>query len=134
MLRRVILYIRQKPKSVRDSYAFVLAGTLTTAVALIWVWNWPSMIEGRQYTPDGESSAPLSDFLDKAKDQVANARQSVDLESLSEVVPADPAAAGGVSVQSAINSAAVTTSATSTTPPPIRVVTTTTTSSATTTR
>lgn len=85
MLRRWILKIRHKPKHVRDSYALGIAAVTTTLVAAVWLYHWPAMIEARQQARRSEvAEVPTTSFLEQAKEQIATARESIDLEKLSE--------------------------------------------------
>ncbi|MFN3188475.1 MAG: hypothetical protein ACK42D_02955 [Candidatus Paceibacteria bacterium] len=79
MLLRAIENVRQKPKAVRQRYAFVIAATFTAVVAGVWSLSLPSRFmevqEGviatsPQMTSQQPASVPFSGVWNEFKQQV----------------------------------------------------------------
>ena len=87
MLKRVIRAVRQKPKAVRDQYAFFLAISLTGVIVVFWLLSLGSMFEGMalsQLAAEDESSEDFSD--ESLVDMISEVRQEFDELDLSTVV------------------------------------------------
>ena len=79
MIKKLLRNIRQKPKAVREQYAFWIACTLTSVVAIVWMTTHISPFESPE-TPEEVTvveSDTLSNFMDVAQNQISAARQEV---------------------------------------------------------
>jgi len=79
VIKKLLRNIRQKPKAVREQYAFWIACTLTSVVAIVWMTTHISPFESPE-TPEEVTvveSDTLSNFMDVAQNQISAARQEV---------------------------------------------------------
>lgn len=84
MLRRLIVKTRNKPKDVRDRYAFSIAVGFTSIVALVWLYHAPGrFFAGIADVPDDVVS-PVASFFDQFGNQVASVKDSLPESSTSD--------------------------------------------------
>jgi len=99
VIKKLLRNIRQKPKAVREQYAFWIACTLTSLVAIVWVTTLISPF-GSPETP-GEvtvsESDTLSNFMDVAQNQINTARQEVQ-----NILPTDGSATATANISSVV--------------------------------
>ncbi len=92
-MRRLIENIRQKPKRIKDQYAFYGATAITGIIAIIWAISVPAGFEKNNESQDmvDENNRPaFSTFFGQMKDQFAGLRTSLDeLASSTEEFVAD---------------------------------------------
>lgn len=69
MIKKLLRYVRQQPKPVRNRYALVLSSTFTAFVALIYLISGSSQGEQAASVAQTESNLPFSTFINQAKDQ-----------------------------------------------------------------
>ena len=79
MLRKLIGNIRRQPKRTRDNVALGVASTVTFVVALVWVFNAPTMFSG--LTGVGETAKKEGGFLDTISEQTAAVKDAFSSES-----------------------------------------------------
>ena len=80
MIKKFLRNIRQKPKAVREQYAFWMASGLTSVVAVVWVTTLINSPFESNETPDEVTvvePSTLSNFMDVAQNQINTARQEV---------------------------------------------------------
>ena len=79
MIKKFLRNIRQKPKAVREQYAFWIACTLTSVVAIVWVTTRISPFESAEVPGEVTvvESDTLSNFMDVAQNKINTARQEV---------------------------------------------------------
>jgi hypothetical protein len=78
MIRRFLLYLRQKPKPFRDNVAVGVAVSFTAVVALIWSTGVPERFETIARTSIEASEQPIfSQFSSKIGEQLAQVKQVV---------------------------------------------------------
>ena len=89
MIKKLLRNIRQKPKAVREQYAFWIACTLTSVVAIVWVTTRISPFESAEVPGEVTvvESDTLSNFMDVAQQQISTARQEVQ-----NILPSDSSA------------------------------------------
>lgn len=82
MIKNTLRSIRQKPKAVREQYAFWIACTLTSMIALVWVASHTGGV-GVITGPVAEQEASvantnsLSNFLSEAQEQISTVQKEV---------------------------------------------------------
>jgi hypothetical protein len=79
MLIRTIRSVRQKPKQVRDKYAFGVAVGMTAIIASVWVWQLSgtaSIVETENVAPVAAPAA-FSTLLDEAKKKFSETTQDL---------------------------------------------------------
>jgi hypothetical protein len=80
VIKKFLRNIRQKPKAVREQYAFWMASGLTSVVAVVWVTTLINSPFESNETPDEVTvvePSTLSNFMDVAQNQINTARQEV---------------------------------------------------------
>jgi hypothetical protein len=70
-MKKLIKHIRSQPKSKIDSYAFMVAGTFTGIVALVWAFSLPQKMERVNGSEESNSQAPFSNLLKETGEQLA---------------------------------------------------------------
>lgn len=75
MLRRWVQKLRHKPKSVRDNIALGVAGSITAAILLAWVFVTPEKI-GTVADSSEDRPGTFSLLFDRIKDQTASIADS----------------------------------------------------------
>jgi hypothetical protein len=73
-MRRFFQNIRKKPKSIRNNYAFAIAGSFTVVVMMIWVVSQPNdgIFTGGGKLSEEEKNSPFSTFIKESKEQMAS--------------------------------------------------------------
>jgi len=71
MILRIIESIRQKPKAVRQHYAFIVAVAFTTVVAGVWSLSLPARFSAVPALEGQTASAPFSGVWGQLKQQMA---------------------------------------------------------------
>lgn len=74
MLIRVFSSIRQKPKHVRDQYAFWIAAVVTVLVAVSWLVDLPGKLNPEQ--APAESEPVFSSFFNEAGSRLSDVTES----------------------------------------------------------
>jgi len=75
MIRKTFGKLRQKPKTVRDTIAFWMAGGFVCVVALVWIYNAPARFSDLKLV-DSENVIPVKSFFEQMTDQVATVQES----------------------------------------------------------
>lgn len=139
-MKKLFRHISSQPKAKRDSYAFMVAGTFTGIVALIWAFSLPGKMGTVGDTPEANSAAPFANLIKETGEQLAAVRDGLKSKK-SELSPENNAASSTAIVlspeeiskaQEALetNNTEATSSASSTTPAvPVMIATTTATTS-----
>lgn len=100
MIKKLLRAIRQKPKAVREQYAFWIACVLTSAVAAGWLMTTMGRFSVGELLRDSEETLPasdtLSDFLEDTQAQFSTAQ-----EELQNLSPA--AQSGSTSTSSSVS-------------------------------
>ncbi len=78
MLIPTVRAIRQKPKEVRDQYAFGIAIAVTTAIAVPWLFNLSDRLNSASDQTTEEGEAVFSSFFTEAGDRLSNVTDSFD--------------------------------------------------------
>lgn len=77
-MKKLIENIRQKPKQVKDQYAFYGAAMITFVIAVIWVVSLPVSFETTgKVEPDETERPAFSIFFDQVKGQFAGLREDL---------------------------------------------------------
>ena len=99
MIKKFLRNIRQKPKAVREQYAFWIACTLTSVVAIVWVTTRISPFESAEVPGEVTvvESDTLSNFMDVAQNQINTARQEVQ-----NILPTDGSATATANISSVV--------------------------------
>jgi len=120
MLRKLIGNIRRQPKRTRDNVALGVASTVTFVVALVWVFNAPTMFSG--LTGVGETAKKEGGFLDTISEQTAAVKdafssESAATESIKELIKEaqepEPSVVGGADVRTTSTASIATTTSSS---------------------
>ena len=81
MLRSLFLYIRQKPKGVRNQIALAISSVFTGMVALVWLLGQVDQIgsvtKGEDFVTVPEHQMPFSGLFDQLKNQVASVKEAM---------------------------------------------------------
>ena len=99
MIKKFLRNIRQKPKAVREQYAFWIACTLTSLVAIVWVTTRISPFESAEVPGEVTvvESDTLSNFMDVAQNKINTARQEVQ-----NILPTDGSATATANISSVV--------------------------------
>ena len=99
MIKKFLRNIRQKPKAVREQYAFWIACTLTSVVAIVWVTTRISPFESAEVPGEVTvvESDTLSNFMDVAQNKINTARQEVQ-----NILPTDGSATATANISSVV--------------------------------
>ena len=99
MIKKFLRNIRQKPKAVREQYAFWIACTLTSVVAIVWVTTRISPFESAEVPGEVTvvESDTFSNFMDVAQNKINTARQEVQ-----NILPTDGSATATANISSVV--------------------------------
>jgi hypothetical protein len=99
VIKKFLRNIRQKPKAVREQYAFWIACTLTSVVAIVWVTTRISPFESAEVPGEVTvvESDTLSNFMDVAQNKINTARQEVQ-----NILPTDGSATATANISSVV--------------------------------
>jgi hypothetical protein len=99
VIKKFLRNIRQKPKAVREQYAFWIACTLTSVVAIVWVTTRISPFESAEVPGEVTvvESDTLSNFMDVAQNKINTARQEV-----KNILPSDGSATATANISSVV--------------------------------
>lgn len=70
-MKKLFKHISSQPKSRIDSYAFLVAGTFTGVVALIWAFSLPEKMDTISGAKEADSPAPFSNLIKETGEQLA---------------------------------------------------------------
>lgn len=76
-MKKLFRHISSQPKAKRDSYAFMVAGTFTGIVALIWAFSLPQKMGTVGDTPEANSAAPFANLIKETVQQLAAVRDGL---------------------------------------------------------
>jgi len=100
VIKKFLRNIRQKPKAVREQYAFWMASVLTSVVVIVWVTTLINSPFESAEVP-GEvtvvESDTLSNFMDVAQNKINTARQEVQ-----NILPTDGSATATANISSVV--------------------------------
>jgi hypothetical protein len=93
-MRKFFQNIRKKPKSVRDNYAFAIAGIFTVVVMMIWVVSQPSdgIFTAGNNVSQVEKNSPFSTFIKESKEQMASLKEAFSDKAISSEAENTPVA------------------------------------------
>lgn len=81
MLRSLFLFIRQKPKGVRNQIALAISSVFTGLVALVWllgqVGQTGPVVTGEDLVTVPEHQMPFSGLFDQLKSQIASVKEAM---------------------------------------------------------
>jgi hypothetical protein len=79
VIKKLLRNIRQKPKAVREQYAFWIACSLTSVVALVWVATTWGQFDAAAGSEETAATKPdtLSDFMEGTQSQMSSLQQQV---------------------------------------------------------
>jgi hypothetical protein len=78
MIRRLIKSLREKPKSSRDTVAFISASLITGLVFTTWAYNGPAkhIAVDNKINPESQAASPgFSQFFDGLSDQIERIKE-----------------------------------------------------------
>ena len=67
MLLRFIERLRERPKEVRNQYAFAIAGTITVVITLVWIVSLPSHFKGVEIADTTRQGGAFKEFFSEMK-------------------------------------------------------------------
>ncbi len=76
-MKKLFRHISSQPKAKRDSYAFMVAGTFTGIVTLIWAFSLPGKMGTVGETPEADSPAPFANLIKETGEQLAAVREGL---------------------------------------------------------